>query len=45
MAKEFHAPGKMFSRSDILAIIRAEIARNTSSTGLYSLLNIFENLE
>lgn len=44
-AQMLRAPGKMFPRSDILAIIRAEIARGAPATGLYGLLHTFENLE
>lgn len=38
------APGKMFSRSDILAIIRGQIAI-THDSHMRDLLTIFENLE
>jgi hypothetical protein len=49
LAQMARAPGKMFSRSDILAIIRAERATIPAGGGeallVQRLLSIFENLE
>lgn len=47
LAKEFHAPGKQFTRSDILAILRAQraVAGNVADSEYQKLLSIFENLE
>lgn len=47
LAQQLRAPGKMFSRSDILAILRAQrgVAGNVADAEHQKLINIFESIE